>query len=296
MNTQLTVSDKAANQVLSLIPSDFPAKAFGGNRNELLYALRTCMKNEALAQCTPQSIFDCITQADGLGLSFNPSLHHVYLIPYKGVCTLILGYKGKMLLMEPDMVVIDFGVVRVGDVFEEVDKPGFPYRHRKRLPKPGEDLTLGEIYAAYAVAKRCGEEIWVLLNLAELKSKDSLSQTDKFRKKYPAEMYIKDAINSLANRYPLTSTSQMALMENERSVEDGAWQEADTQTTIASATIIDDDEAQQIRYKFQLWYDSPERTDAEREEVATWKAAGPGGRRTDEERKQFLAMKGVFLK
>ena len=285
MNTQLTVSDKAANQVLSLIPSDFPAKAFGGNRNELLYALRTCMKNEALAQCTPQSIFDCITQADGLGLSFNPSLHHVYLIPYKGVCTLILGYKGKMLLMEPDMVVIDFGVVRVGDVFEEVDKPGFPYRHRKRLPKPGEDLTLGEIYAAYAVAKRCGEEIWVLLNLAELKSKDSLSQTDKFRKKYPAEMYIKDAINSLANRYPLTSTSQMALMENERSVEDGAWQEADTQTTIASATIIDDDEAQQIRYKFQLWYDSPERTDAEREEVATWKAAGPGGRRTDEERK-----------
>lgn len=319
MSTQLAVVEQATNQVMNLIPNDFTAKAFGGDKREMYFALAACMKNDNLQKCSPQSIADSIIRADATGLSFNPALKQADLIPRYSQkngwqCEFQATYRGLQLLVEPEMTIVCSDVVRVGDKFEPVAKSGFPYLHVKSLPMPGENYDpkkigqsgqKGQIYASYAIARRNGEEVWRLLDLHDLEAKirQSSSSFDKttnsvrpgsYRDQHPAEMHMKDAILALIHRYPIKSIALGLALANEYG--DSEWQESDTQTTIASATIIDDDEAQQIRYKFQLWYDSPERTDAEREEVATWKAAGPGGRRTDEERKQFLAMKGVFLK
>lgn len=299
MSNQLATIDNAVTRVMSLLPADFPAKAFGGNVKEIAFVLRNCMKNEKLAACTPESVYDCIAQADGLGLSFNPVLHHLYLVPYGNKCTLITGYKGKMLLALPDMVVTNFGVVRIGDVFEETNRPGFPYIHRKTLPKPGDDLKQGAIFAAYAVAYYRGHEVWQLLNLAELQAKAALSKSSDFRTKFPAEMHIKDAINALMNRYPITSATAAAFMDNEVMVAQAEWQEAQPPAREMIQAEVIDDEAEEIRQEFQRWYNDPARTDKDRQEVAQWKECKTDERgnilkRTPNETKMFLTLMGAF--
>jgi len=50
--------------------------------------------NQALQNCTPQSIFSSALRAATLRLSCDPSTGQAYLVPFKGRATLIVGYKG----------------------------------------------------------------------------------------------------------------------------------------------------------------------------------------------------------
>jgi len=50
---------------------------------EKLFVMAMLDKNEKLAACTPSSICDSVLQAGSMGLSFNPALQHVFLIPRK---------------------------------------------------------------------------------------------------------------------------------------------------------------------------------------------------------------------
>jgi recombination protein RecT len=47
-----------------------------------------------LLDCNPQSVLRCIMTAAELGLEPGGPFGHAYLIPFKGVCTLIVGYQG----------------------------------------------------------------------------------------------------------------------------------------------------------------------------------------------------------
>lgn len=50
-------------------------------------------KNPALERCRPSTVLGAVMTAAQLGLEFGP-LGHAYLVPYKDVCTLIVGYRG----------------------------------------------------------------------------------------------------------------------------------------------------------------------------------------------------------
>lgn len=67
--------------------------------------LQTVMTaNDIVAQCEPDSLADCLLQAGGLGLSLNPALSHLYVIPYKADtdagrvyrAQLMIGYRGLL--------------------------------------------------------------------------------------------------------------------------------------------------------------------------------------------------------
>ena len=50
--------------------------------------------SQALQECTPISIMSSALRAATLRLSCDPAIGQAYLVPFKGKCTLIIGYKG----------------------------------------------------------------------------------------------------------------------------------------------------------------------------------------------------------
>jgi len=60
-----------------------PAGADLSWAQEKLFVLGLLDKSDSLKACTPESIADAVLQAGSMGLSFNPSLKQVYLIPRK---------------------------------------------------------------------------------------------------------------------------------------------------------------------------------------------------------------------
>lgn len=81
-------------------------------------AINCVSGNPKLYDCDPLSIYRCILQTAQLGL--NPSLKHVYFVPYKKTCTLIVGYHGLLQLIWSNAVVssIDSSEVYEGDVYK----------------------------------------------------------------------------------------------------------------------------------------------------------------------------------
>lgn len=77
------------------------------------------MRNPDIAGCSPVSILGAAMFCAEVGLLPGPS-GHVYLVPYKGVCTPIVGYKGMVHLAMRAGAFSHVGcaVVRSGDVFE----------------------------------------------------------------------------------------------------------------------------------------------------------------------------------
>jgi recombination protein RecT len=51
-------------------------------------------KNPQLKMCVPSSVLECVLRCAELGLDASGTLGHAYLIPFKGICTLVIGYRG----------------------------------------------------------------------------------------------------------------------------------------------------------------------------------------------------------
>lgn len=83
-------------------------------------AINTVMSDPKLYECDPFSIYRCILQTAQLGL--NPALQHVYFVPYKKTCTLIIGYKGLLSLAWASSIIssLDSSEVYEGDVYKYV--------------------------------------------------------------------------------------------------------------------------------------------------------------------------------
>ncbi len=81
--------------------------------------LTEVMSNQDLQKCSQTSILSCIAQTAQLGLEVGRAFHHAYLIPFNGVCTLIIGYRGLMSLAKRsgEVVMIETEVVYGADNF-----------------------------------------------------------------------------------------------------------------------------------------------------------------------------------
>lgn len=132
----------------------------------------TCFRmNTKLAECEPASVFACVIQASQLGL--RPGLMgECYLIPYKGKCTLQLGYQGLLDLVRRSGLVdsISAHLVREADLFDVQwgTEPGIVH-------KPFLDGDAGAVRLVYAVARLKGggthAELMTLHDIERIKNR-----------------------------------------------------------------------------------------------------------------------------
>ena len=104
--------DKLKPQISKALPSHMNA-----DRMTRL-ALTAFSSSEALRECSPNSIAASIMTAAQLGLE--PGINgQGYLIPYKGTCTFVPGWKGLVdLVARSGRATVWTGAVRLGDEFE----------------------------------------------------------------------------------------------------------------------------------------------------------------------------------
>lgn len=88
-------------------------------------------KTPKLLDCTRESLWESVLNCASLGL-FPDALGRAYLVPYKGKCQLIIGYKGLIdLAYRSDRIAsIQLVVVRKGDIFSREPLKNPPITHK----------------------------------------------------------------------------------------------------------------------------------------------------------------------
>ena len=105
-----------------------------------------------LIECDPKSIVSAVLDCARLGLKPGP-LGHVYFVPYRNECQLLIGYRGliELALRSGEIASIEARVVYAGEHFE-VDygtAPGIVHR-----PRFDVEESPANVVAVYAVAHR----------------------------------------------------------------------------------------------------------------------------------------------
>ena len=142
-------------------------------------ALEVASENPYILQCSADSVLRSVKQACEFGLSFAKAGGQAYLVPFKGQCTLIIGYRGLMDLARrsADVTSLQSGVVYKGDVYEPHlgSNP-----HVIHTPNPEASHDDKYLVAAYSIAKhRSGEQTVETMPIEELKQIRARSRSRK---------------------------------------------------------------------------------------------------------------------
>jgi len=117
--------------------------------NMIAMALTAIQRTPKLLDCTPLSVLQTMITCSELGLNLNPAFGEVYAVPYKNICTPILGYRGLMKLCEQSTDVrINAANVYEADEFDYVLGTDERITHRPSL-----DGNPGPWKCAYAVGR-----------------------------------------------------------------------------------------------------------------------------------------------
>ena len=169
-------------------------------------ALFEFSQNEWLRRCTPESIYGSLILAAQVGLEPSGIRGEAYLVPYKGKCTLIPGWRGlvKLALRSKAVKSLYSHVVYENDQFRVFLGSEPRVEHVPVL----EDR--GELIAAYAVARMENGEIDVevmgIEDLQKIKDTATKARGGKLGPAYADwedQMYRKAPIRRLAKRLPL---------------------------------------------------------------------------------------------
>lgn len=137
-------------------------------------AMTEFSKNRDLQACNPQSIAASIMTASQLGLEIGIN-GQAYLIPYKGTCTFVPGWKGLVdLVSRAGRATVWTGVVYPGDSFS-YQLGDAPYcRH-----VPGDGDEGGQFTHVYAIGRVRGAEMPVIEVWTRKKVDKHLKQYNK---------------------------------------------------------------------------------------------------------------------
>lgn len=113
-------------------------------------ALNCVSKTPKLQLCSVTSVLQCVFTAAELGLEPGGALGHAYLVPFKDVCTLIIGYRGLIRLVgnSGELETIRAVVVRERDHFDYREGIEQRINHRPFL-----EGDAGPLKFVYCVAK-----------------------------------------------------------------------------------------------------------------------------------------------
>jgi recombination protein RecT len=176
-------------------------------------------QNEWLRRCTPESIYGSLILSAQIGLEPSGIKGEAYLVPFKGQCQLIPGWRGlvKLALRSRAVRRLNSFVVYERDDFKIYLGSDPRVEHQPCL-----DSDRGELIGAYAVAKMDNGEIDVeWMDVGELqKIKDNAAKA-RGGKAGPAyaewedQMFRKAPIRRLAKRLPLGDDFFMAMKADE---------------------------------------------------------------------------------
>ncbi len=164
-------------------------------------------QNEWLRRCTPESIYASLILAAQMGLEPSGIKGEAYLVPFKGKCTLIPGWRGlvKLALRSKAVKSLYSHIVHEGDEFKVWLGSEVKIEHRPSL-----EADRGQIVAAYAVAKLENGELDIeAMTIEELQKIRDMAKAGRGGKDGPAyqdwedQMYRKAPLRRLAKRLPL---------------------------------------------------------------------------------------------
>lgn len=174
-------------------------------------------KNHALQQCDRQSFWGCVINAVQMDLEPGP-LGYAYLIPYKGVCTLQLGYRGMLELVSRSGLVDSVYAYPVykSDKFKYALGANPDLQHTPDLTA---DPTDDDIIAFYAVAHIKGCSI-PRIEVMSRRQIDGIRKRSQAGNGGPwvtdfAEMGRKTVLKRLCKTLPLSVESQRMLAADE---------------------------------------------------------------------------------
>ncbi|MFP5277004.1 MAG: recombinase RecT [Acidobacteriota bacterium] len=200
-------------------------------------AVTEMSKNPQLFQCDPTSVLASIITGAQLGLEFGVD-GQAYLIPYKGVCQFVPGWKGYVdLISRAGRAAVWTGAVRPGDEFDYDlgDKPFVSH-------KPGDD-DVTPFTKVYAVGRINGAQ-WPVIEVWSRKKVEShLKRYNKVGDRHYAlqnennlEMYGRKVALLQVMKYMPKSVEVRQAQELEYRAEDGLQN-----LTISKSGIIDAD-------------------------------------------------------
>jgi recombination protein RecT len=169
--------------------------------NRFLAATMACVSKDAnLAKCSEDSLWESIVRAAQVQLLPGPALGHAYLVPYKGECTFIIGYRGMIALAT--RCGARKAVARI--VYEKDDFEITYGLDEKIVHKPHMGADRGDILGAYAViALRSGEKIHEWMALEDLQKTQRAAATQKVWKAHFEEMSRKTVLRRLFKWMPV---------------------------------------------------------------------------------------------
>lgn len=182
-------------------------------------ALFEFSNNEWLRRCTPESIYGSLILSAQLGLEPSGIKGEAYLVPFKGACTLIPGWRGlvKLALRSKAVKRLNSYAVYERDMFKLYLGSDPRVEHEP-------DLTgdRGELVGCYAVAKLDTGEIdveWMgVEELQKIKDNAAKSRGGKPGPAYAEwedQMFRKAPIRRLAKRLPLGDDFFLAMKADE---------------------------------------------------------------------------------
>lgn len=210
-------SDTVAARILAVAGGDADAV-----KRMVAMACIAVAENDSLARCDKLSVLQSVMRSMNLGLSLgDPVRGEAYLVPFKGRCTLMLGYRGlqKLARRGGDIKEIYSHVVYKADRFEVRlgDNPGIDHIPDWRVPHRDENIV-----AFYAVAKwtHGGNEVCVMQRaevdaiMEGVKRKNNGNLPDSWKYAY-AETAKKSPLRRLCKQLPLTSEAEKIIHETE---------------------------------------------------------------------------------
>ncbi len=232
-------------RIEKLLPQWMTVDRFLG---QVRYALTMSKSATNLQKCTPQSVVNAVLMAADLGLDPSGRLGSAWLVPYASECQLIPGYRGLIDLAVRSGFVrsVNAWVVHEKDVFLPVN--GKTPRHIPYLPKSGEDMDPGPVYAAWCRYKtRDGGDESIIMSLRELWAIRERSAGYRTAMQYgkkdnpwisdPEEQYKKTVVRRAMKMAPLNPTGSLnvAMEKYAKAIEHDDEMEAHTDAEFTEA-------------------------------------------------------------
>lgn len=209
--------DRSTSQIAHALPATLGVKP-----EAVVRAVLTEVRmSEYLAKCQPLSIVRCAIECAQLGLIPNRVTGHAYLVPYKDVCTVIVGYRGLIDLARRS------GNISTFDVYAVHERDEFTYRlgdepKIEHVPYQGTD-DAGHLIACYAIVRlRDGGVQRLVMRTREIdavRKRSRASSSGPWVTDYE-EMAKKTVVRRIWKMLPV-SVEALHLIERERVREEG---------------------------------------------------------------------------
>ena len=227
---ELIVSDGYKNQIAAALPRGMTA-------DRMVRVVLTAMnKNPKILDCTKESIWESVLNCAALGL-FPDALGRAYLVPYKGRCQLIIGYKGLIDLAYRSERIssINLVIVREGDEFDRQPMESPPIKHRIIEAADGSFRKATHFYSVVYL-KGCATpsiEVMTLREVNEIRARSQSSGAGPWVTDYE-EMAKKTVFRRHAKVLPMSAELVQAMGQEDEQIDLSAMSRC---ATVASDDI-----------------------------------------------------------